>query len=84
MRRKFTQTFFLAPQEKGYFVLNDVFRYIEEFEASEVNSALPNGAAELPSTVTLASDPGLLLLSSNSRYEYEVEAIYYIFEELDC
>ncbi|KAI8574235.1 hypothetical protein RHMOL_Rhmol01G0339200 [Rhododendron molle] len=28
--RNFTQTFFLAPQEKGYFVLNDVFRYIED------------------------------------------------------
>ncbi|XP_039029695.1 nuclear transport factor 2-like [Hibiscus syriacus] len=29
-RRKFVQTFFLAPQDKGYFVLNDVFHYIEE------------------------------------------------------
>ncbi|KAG8499663.1 hypothetical protein CXB51_006111 [Gossypium anomalum] len=29
-RRKFMQTFFLAPQEKGYFVLNDIFHYIDE------------------------------------------------------
>ncbi|KAI9195753.1 hypothetical protein LWI28_017747 [Acer negundo] len=29
-RRKFVQTFFLAPQEKGYFVLNDIFHFIEE------------------------------------------------------
>ncbi|KAB2092689.1 hypothetical protein ES319_A02G047300v1 [Gossypium barbadense] len=29
-RRKFMQTFFLAPQEKGYFVLNDIFHYIAE------------------------------------------------------
>ncbi|XP_022873179.1 putative G3BP-like protein isoform X2 [Olea europaea var. sylvestris] len=29
-RRKFVQTFFLAPQEKGYFVLNDIFHYVEE------------------------------------------------------
>ena len=29
-RRKFVETFFLAPQEKGYFVLNDVFHFIEE------------------------------------------------------
>ncbi|XAR62698.1 hypothetical protein NMG60_11017549 [Bertholletia excelsa] len=29
-RRKFVQTFFLAPQEKGYFVLNDIFHYIDE------------------------------------------------------
>ena len=26
--RKFCQAFFLAPQEKGYFVLNDIFRYL--------------------------------------------------------
>ncbi|XP_024009719.1 putative G3BP-like protein isoform X2 [Eutrema salsugineum] len=30
VRRTFTQTFFLAPQETGYFVLNDMFRYIDE------------------------------------------------------
>ncbi|CAH8385923.1 unnamed protein product [Eruca vesicaria subsp. sativa] len=30
VRRTFTQTFFLAPQEIGYFVLNDMFRYIDE------------------------------------------------------
>ncbi|KAJ7950485.1 ras GTPase-activating protein-binding protein 2 [Quillaja saponaria] len=30
MRRKFTQSFFLAPQDKGYFVLNDVFRYADD------------------------------------------------------
>jgi hypothetical protein len=29
-RRKFMQTFFLAPQEKGYFVLNDIFHFVEE------------------------------------------------------
>lgn len=30
VKRTFTQTFFLAPQETGYFVLNDMFRYIDE------------------------------------------------------
>ncbi|WOK98965.1 G3BP-like protein [Canna indica] len=30
VRRKFVQTFFLAPQEKGYFVLNDIFHFLEE------------------------------------------------------
>ncbi|KAJ7979785.1 Nuclear transport factor 2 family protein with RNA binding domain isoform 2 [Quillaja saponaria] len=29
-RRKFMQTFFLAPQQKGFFVLNDIFHFIEE------------------------------------------------------
>ncbi|KAG7632494.1 RNA recognition motif domain [Arabidopsis suecica] len=30
VRRTFSQTFFLAPQETGYFVLNDMFRFIDE------------------------------------------------------
>lgn len=28
--RKFTQTFFLAEQPNGYYVLNDIFRYLKE------------------------------------------------------
>lgn len=30
VRSHFLQFFFLAPQEKGYFVLNDMFRYVED------------------------------------------------------
>uniref|UniRef100_A0A0E0KPH6 NTF2 domain-containing protein n=1 Tax=Oryza punctata TaxID=4537 RepID=A0A0E0KPH6_ORYPU len=30
VRREFSQSFFLAPQEKGYFVLNDILRYVGE------------------------------------------------------
>ncbi|KAL0889912.1 hypothetical protein Bca101_013895 [Brassica carinata] len=33
LKRKFTQTFFLAPQEIGYFVLNDILRFDDEPEA---------------------------------------------------
>ncbi|KAI7984991.1 Nuclear transport factor 2 [Camellia lanceoleosa] len=33
-------TFFLAPQKKGYFVLNDVFRYVEESESLEVINSM--------------------------------------------
>lgn len=29
-KRKFVQTFFLAPQEKGFFVLNDIFHFIDD------------------------------------------------------
>ncbi|KAM2679795.1 hypothetical protein EV2_011663 [Malus domestica] len=29
VRRNFTQTFFLAPQHNGYFVLNDIFKYVD-------------------------------------------------------
>lgn len=38
--RNFAQSFFLAPQDKGYFVLNDMFRYLEN---ASVNPALVNG-----------------------------------------
>ncbi|KAL8262828.1 hypothetical protein R6Q59_024177 [Mikania micrantha] len=30
LKRNFVQTFFLAPQEKGYFVLNDIFHFIDD------------------------------------------------------
>ncbi|KAF8105635.1 hypothetical protein N665_0157s0203 [Sinapis alba] len=33
LKRKFTQTFFLAPQENGFFVLNDILRFDDEHEA---------------------------------------------------
>ncbi|TQE09569.1 hypothetical protein C1H46_004788 [Malus baccata] len=29
-KRKFAQTFFLAPQERGFFVLNDIFHFVDE------------------------------------------------------
>ena len=43
--RKFVQTFVLAEQPKGYFVLNDIFRYIneedeEEEEVQQLDSAV--------------------------------------------
>ncbi|XP_058193080.1 nuclear transport factor 2 [Rhododendron vialii] len=43
VRKKFTQTFFLAPQENGYYVLNDVFRYVDESQSLDFNSVSENG-----------------------------------------
>ncbi|CAK9147951.1 unnamed protein product [Ilex paraguariensis] len=57
MRRKFTQTFFLAPQEKGYFVLNDVFRYVEESDLLGTSSASVNGFYDSAPTAPLTSEP---------------------------
>ncbi|KAG2284318.1 hypothetical protein Bca52824_055538 [Brassica carinata] len=37
VRKRFSQTFFLAPQDKGYFVLNDVFRFLEEKDVTAHN-----------------------------------------------
>ncbi|KAL2932648.1 putative G3BP-like protein [Bienertia sinuspersici] len=39
-RRGFTQSFFLAPQDNGFFVLNDLFRYVEnDFHQTEVQDS---------------------------------------------
>ncbi|WVZ57283.1 hypothetical protein U9M48_007688 [Paspalum notatum var. saurae] len=39
--RRFTQSFFLAPQESGgFFVLNDVFRFISERKPAEIIQAV--------------------------------------------
>lgn len=43
LRRKFTQSFFLAPQDPGYFVLNDVFRYVDDAGQQNGNQALVDG-----------------------------------------
>lgn len=38
VQRRFAQSFFLAPQESGgYFVLNDVFRFLNETNCKEMN-----------------------------------------------
>ncbi|KAL9672333.1 hypothetical protein QQ045_028583 [Rhodiola kirilowii] len=62
LRRKFTQTFFLAPQEPGYFVLNDVFRYVEEKKPQEPLSVSEKPIAEnvLPVAVEPYQEPALV------------------------
>ncbi|CAB4311541.1 unnamed protein product [Prunus armeniaca] len=55
--RKFAQTFFLAPQEKGYYVLNDVFRYIEDNESLQTNNVLVNGINESAPEAILTAEP---------------------------
>ncbi|KAH9603682.1 hypothetical protein KSS87_009258 [Heliosperma pusillum] len=41
-RRNFTQTFFLAPQANGYYVLNDIFRYVndDDLDSNEQHGGL--------------------------------------------
>jgi len=57
-QKKFTQTFVLAEQKNGYFVLNDIFRYLlEDDEEAEVmedpkRTSAETGYQEQPSTVT--------------------------------
>ena len=69
--RKFVQTFILAEQPNGYFVLNDIFRYIndeddvdaeidgvqEPVAASSEESAIEPTTAEEPKVLTSSADP---------------------------
>ncbi|KAH9296486.1 hypothetical protein KI387_040074, partial [Taxus chinensis] len=53
--RMFTQSFFLAPQDKGYFVLNDVLRYLDgESEQPKQNADFVNGVIEQDSNVSVS------------------------------
>jgi len=52
--RSFTQSFFLAPQDKGYFVLNDMFRYVDNVDPNTVLVAdvvVPIAAEPIPAPV---------------------------------
>ena len=60
VRKKFVQSFFLAPQEKGYFVLNDVFRYVEDNELADSVLVSANGIDENLEEAPLESEQGAL------------------------
>ncbi|KAL2329868.1 hypothetical protein Fmac_017449 [Flemingia macrophylla] len=63
MRRKFAQSFFLAPQDNGYFVLNDVFRYVEDHETSELPPVTADGNA---AAVTVTPEPEPIHVADSS------------------
>ncbi|PHT33644.1 hypothetical protein CQW23_25444 [Capsicum baccatum] len=61
-RKRFSQTFFLTPQEMGYYVLNDIFRFIGVEESSTIveekvdkNVAVAPLATESKTENTIAS-----------------------------
>ncbi|KAL6294856.1 hypothetical protein ACE6H2_002998 [Prunus campanulata] len=58
VQRKFTQTFFLAPQDTGFFVLNDIFKYVDGVvenivvdQSTPEASLAPNHVVTEPSAV---------------------------------
>ncbi|XP_020572885.1 ras GTPase-activating protein-binding protein 1-like [Phalaenopsis equestris] len=58
IRRKFTQTFFLAPQEKGgYVVLNDIFRFVDPSQPRGANQVTINGTNGDASAAALTPEP---------------------------
>lgn len=70
--KKFVQTFVLAQQPTGYFVLNDIFRYInEEGEEEVVDAAAPQDESaagplvedvEMPKAQSAAEEPAAAAL----------------------
>lgn len=68
--RKFVQTFFLAEQPNGYFVLNDIFRFLKEEtvegdDASEVSDTEPVPTAPSPEPVS----PAVPVHTTETAYE---------------
>ncbi|KAJ4357288.1 uncharacterized protein N0V89_001863 [Didymosphaeria variabile] len=62
--KRFAQTFVLAEQTNGYFVLNDIFRYLaeepeEEEELQQEASAPVTGVQEVPPTAAAPEDAAL-------------------------
>ena len=79
-QRKFTQTFVLAEQTNGYFVLNDIFRYIveeeEEYEGEDVQRGqyeAASGYQEPTATAAPEAEPHTLT-NSESAVEREHDA----------
>ncbi|KAF9347074.1 hypothetical protein BGX26_001418, partial [Mortierella sp. AD094] len=52
--QKFAQTFFLAQQPKGYYVLNDIFRYLKEDNELEDEATAEEPEAEVEADVVVA------------------------------
>lgn len=44
-KRNFLQTFFLAPQEKGYYVLNDVFYFVDDGQIPQDQAIIISGGS---------------------------------------
>ncbi|KAI4349341.1 hypothetical protein L6164_009940 [Bauhinia variegata] len=72
-KRKFVQTFFLAPQENGYFVLNDIFQFNDDevIYPNPVSMASENIETQLNASNSLAEP-------SASDYSLEEEASKYV------
>ncbi|MBA0790958.1 hypothetical protein Gohar_015569 [Gossypium harknessii] len=73
-RRKFVQTFFLAPQEKGYFVLSDILQFIDDGETSQLPASTlqENKHDAQPNLSSPAAEPRY------SDYVLEEEAREYV------
>ena len=53
--RKFVQSFVLAPQENGFFVLNDIVRYLDKVEVAGEKASEPQASAKEAKAETKAA-----------------------------
>ncbi|KAF2325446.1 hypothetical protein GH714_028750 [Hevea brasiliensis] len=68
IRRKFTQLFFLAPQDsRAYFVLNDVFRYVDDEAVVPIKI---NDADEAAPAAPITPDPEPTMVSNHSVVDH--------------
>lgn len=63
VERKFTESFFLVPQESGYFVMNSILRYMGESESMGADYVANNHTEESASKSALTPDPGTFHVS---------------------
>lgn len=73
--KKFVQTFILAEQPSGYFVLNDIFRYIKEEEDEEVVEEAPPAEepVEMPKQEEAAPTEPLDAVVVDQKLEQTIE-----------
>ncbi|GER49309.1 nuclear transport factor 2 family protein [Striga asiatica] len=69
LKKKFTQTFFLAPQDKGYYVLNDILRYVQETEP-EISMGTVTGVQLTPSR-SATQDPEPVQVVGSPKVDHE-------------
>ncbi|CAA6662940.1 unnamed protein product [Spirodela intermedia] len=76
IQKKFTQSFFLAPQDNGgYFVLNDVFRYVSKSQAKEDNNMAENATHDFATNTRASPDPVSTIPSSEDIENAEVNQL---------
>ena len=80
--RKFVQTFILAEQPKGYFVLNDIFRYIVDEEEEEMENGHPAQESEPTLAPEAEAEPETLTgFADPTQQHHDVEQVDKKLEE---
>ncbi|BAF07707.2 Os02g0131700 [Oryza sativa Japonica Group] len=79
-QRKFIQMFFLAPQEKGYFVLNDYFHFVDE-EQVQPAPVIAQDNFETNMASNSVVEPGIIYLFPEYIHEEENQSAVPITSE---